>query len=151
MVWDASTGVFNLTYCSGLPTESIISTPDKAGVFPSFYSVKTFLASSLYSTSSDKFPLASSPSYPPSNTLSRLLLFLLSFWSLPRGIYQTICILMHLMLSIFLPLPSCSLGSNRHIVVLIIFLLLWWWLFWGSSFGATASTRRANLPLVTHR
>ena len=148
MVWDASTGVFNLTYCSGLPTESIISTPYKAGVFPSFYSVKTFLASSLYSTSSDKFPLASSPSYPPSNTLSRLLLFLLSFWSLFRDLYLTACISMRL---ISLPSPLCSLELNQRSVVFLIFLILWRWYFWSSLFGATIYLRGAHLLNVVQR
>ena len=32
--WGADTGVSNLTYSSGLPNDSIITSPDKAAVFP---------------------------------------------------------------------------------------------------------------------
>ena len=41
--WGADTGLFNLTSSSGLPTDSIITSPDKSGVFTSFYYTKKFL------------------------------------------------------------------------------------------------------------
>ena len=44
MVWGAGTGVFNLPSSSGHPTDSIIHSPGKAGVFPSFSGVTSFLA-----------------------------------------------------------------------------------------------------------
>ena len=62
MIWCAGTGVLNLTYYSGLPTDSIITSPDKAGVFPSFYDMTNFLTSSVISPSSETFPLSSSAS-----------------------------------------------------------------------------------------
>ena len=34
MIWGAGTGVFNLPYFSGLPTDSIVFSPDKSVVFP---------------------------------------------------------------------------------------------------------------------
>ena len=60
MIWGAGTEVFNLTSSSVLPTESIITYPDKAGVFPSFSNRATFLASSVPYPSPDTFSLASS-------------------------------------------------------------------------------------------
>ena len=47
IIWGAGTGVFNLNYFSGLPTDSIITSPDKATVFPSFYNTETFITSSV--------------------------------------------------------------------------------------------------------
>ena len=45
MIWSAGTGVFKLTYSSVLPSDFINTSPDKAGVFPSFSDMTTFLAS----------------------------------------------------------------------------------------------------------
>ena len=58
--WGAGTGVLNLTSSSGLTTGSIIASPDKAAVFPYFYDMATFLASSVPYPSPDIFSLASS-------------------------------------------------------------------------------------------
>ena len=66
MVWGAGTGVFNLNSSSLLPTNSIIPSTDKAGVFPYFSNVTTFLASYLSFTYSETPHPASSSSYPPS-------------------------------------------------------------------------------------
>ena len=66
MVWGAGTGVFNLTYSSGLPADSIITSQNKSRVFPSFSNRATFLTSSVPSPSTDTFSPASSPSSPPS-------------------------------------------------------------------------------------
>ena len=60
MIWGSGTEVFYLTSSSGLPTDSIIISPDKAVVFPSFYDTTRFLASSDPSPSPDTFSLASS-------------------------------------------------------------------------------------------
>ena len=60
MIWGTGTGVFNWTSSSGLPTDSIITSPDKATVFPSFYDMKNFIATSVPSPSPDTFSLASS-------------------------------------------------------------------------------------------
>ena len=65
MVWGAGTGLFNLPYFSSLPTESIIPSLDKSGVFLSSSDVKNFLVSSLSSPSSDTFYPALSLSYSP--------------------------------------------------------------------------------------
>ena len=53
--WIAVTGLFSLTYSSGLPTDSIIISLDKAAVFPSFSDSTTFLASSVPSPPPDTF------------------------------------------------------------------------------------------------
>ena len=67
MIWGAGTGVFNLTYSSGLPTDSIIISPDKSAIFSSIYYKTTFLASSVTSPSSEKFPPSCFPSFPLSD------------------------------------------------------------------------------------
>ena len=56
MIWGTGTVVLKLTYSSRLPTDSIINSPDKAGVFPSFYDTTTFPAYSIPYPSSDIFP-----------------------------------------------------------------------------------------------
>ena len=58
--WGAGTELLSLTYSSGLPTDSIITSTDKYAVFPSFSDTTTFLTSSVPSYSSDTFSLASS-------------------------------------------------------------------------------------------
>ena len=70
MIWGSGIGVFKLAYSSRLPTESIIPSPDKSGVFTSFSDTKTFVASYIPYPSSKKFPPASCPSSPPSDTFS---------------------------------------------------------------------------------
>ena len=55
-----STGVFNLTSYSELPNDSISTSPDKYGVFPSFSCTTTFLASYFPFPFYDTFSLASS-------------------------------------------------------------------------------------------
>ena len=56
MIWGAGTGVFNLIYSSVLLTDSIVPSPDKAGVFPSLYYTTTFLDFSVTYSYSDTFP-----------------------------------------------------------------------------------------------
>ena len=68
MIWGSVTRVFNLPSSSGISTDSVITSPYKAGVFPSFYDATTVLASSVPSPPSDKFYLDSYPSSPPSDT-----------------------------------------------------------------------------------
>ena len=55
MIWGAGTGVFDLDSYSVLTTDSIITSPNKSGVFPSFYYTTTLLASSITSPPSDTF------------------------------------------------------------------------------------------------
>ena len=59
MIRVAGTGVFNLTSSSGLLTDSIIISPYKSAVFPSFYDTTTFLASSVPYHSPETFSLNS--------------------------------------------------------------------------------------------
>ena len=68
MIWGSSTVLFNLNSSSGLPTGSIIPSLDNCGVFPSYYNMTTFPASSFTSPSTDIFYPASSPFSPPSDT-----------------------------------------------------------------------------------
>ena len=68
MIWCAGTGVFVLPSSSGLPTDYIMASPDKAGEFPSFYKTTKFLASSAPSPSSETFSSASSPYWTTSDT-----------------------------------------------------------------------------------
>ena len=70
MIWGAGTGVLKLTSYSGLPTDSIITSPDKFGVFHSFSDTTTFLASSVPSPSYETFHSTSSHSSPSSETFS---------------------------------------------------------------------------------
>ena len=61
MVWSAGTGVLNSPSYLVLPTDSIIPSPDKAGVFPYFSNMTPFLSSSLTPPPSDIiFPVSSS-------------------------------------------------------------------------------------------
>ena len=53
-------GELNLTFFSGLPTDSIITSLDKAVMFYSFYNITTFLVSSVTSPPPDTFSLDSS-------------------------------------------------------------------------------------------
>ena len=92
MICGAGTAVFNLPYSSGLPTDSIIPSSDKAGVFPSFSDATTFLASSFSSSSYETFHMASSPSFPPSGIFSQLstlppLPVKATLWSLPNRLH----------------------------------------------------------------
>ena len=57
MIRGADTGVSNLTHFSGLLTDSIINSPDKAAVFPSFSDTKIFIASSVIYPSPGTFSL----------------------------------------------------------------------------------------------
>ena len=50
-----------MTSYSGLPTDSIFTSPDKAVMFPSFSDMTTFLTSSVPYPYSDISPPASSP------------------------------------------------------------------------------------------
>ena len=67
MIWGAGTGVFKRTSSSGIPTDSIFNSPEKAGGFPYFSDTTPFLASYVLSPSYDKFSLASYPSSTPSD------------------------------------------------------------------------------------
>ena len=60
IIWGVGVGVLNLPSSPGIITDSIISSPDKAGVFPSFSEETTFITPSVPSPSSDKFYMASS-------------------------------------------------------------------------------------------
>ena len=59
MIWDVVIGVFNLTSYSGIPNESIILSPDKSAVLPSFSDTTTFIASSIPSPLPDTFSMDS--------------------------------------------------------------------------------------------
>ena len=114
IVWGAGTGVFNLPSSLGLPTDSIITYPDKYGVFLSFFDMTHFLASYFPSPSSDTFYLASYPSYPPSElSLSYYLpnylnfnatdsLYLLAFAFVLYGIEPTHCCISYYSSSFYL-------------------------------------------------
>ena len=136
MIWDAGTGVFNLTCSSGLPTDSIVTSPDKYGVFTSYSDTTTFLASYFPSPSSDPFSLASSTSYPSYDTFSwppllptlplthfrrlpHLTLLPLKYisWSLPDCLNFNVIDL--------LPFDSFSLLLNRHSVVFLFIFIFW--------------------------
>ena len=56
--WGAGTRAINLNSLSGLPTDFIITSPDKAAVFPSFSNTTAFIASSVPYPSHDTFYLA---------------------------------------------------------------------------------------------
>ena len=162
MIWGTGTGVFNLNSSSRLTTDSIITSPDKAGGFPSFSDTTIFLASSVPSPSSDKNPrphliplllltnFTWNPPLPPLSLthLPGLNPFLLSLWNLSRSLYQTDCISMR---SISLFLPPCSMGSNRHIVVLLFLFLFWWQFFQSRLFGATVFLGREHFLSVYQR
>ena len=57
--WVAGKGVFKFNSSSGLPTDSIITSPYKAAVFPSFYNMATFPAFYVTYPSPETFSLAS--------------------------------------------------------------------------------------------
>ena len=57
MIWGEGTRVSNMKPSSGLPTDSIINSPDKAAVLPSFSDTKIFIASSVIYPSPGTFSL----------------------------------------------------------------------------------------------
>ena len=129
MVSDECTRVFNLTYYSLIPNESILLYPDKSGALT-------------------PFPASYTPPPPfPWNVLNSFLCFLPSLWRLPYVIYQNGCIfirLIQLILFNHLYLYSFHIGYNRNSVVLLELLIIWQWHFGSRFFGATALLRRLN-------
>ena len=55
MILGAGTGVFNLTYYSGIRTNSILTSPDVDMDFPNFYDMPPFMIYYLYYLSSYMF------------------------------------------------------------------------------------------------
>ena len=77
IIWDSDTGVLNLTSSSeGIPTDFIIPSPDKYGVFLSFSFMTTFLVSSVPYPSSDKLPRTRQlPPFPVTHFFGRFPFF----------------------------------------------------------------------------
>ena len=65
MIWVAGTRVFNFPSSSVLRTDSIITYPDKVGVFPYFFNMTPFMSSSLSYPSFDTFLLYYHHFFPP--------------------------------------------------------------------------------------
>ena len=151
-----------MTYYSGLSTDSITSSTDKAGVFPSFYDTTTFLASSFPSPYSDTVYPASSPSSPPSenffldsyppsppsDTLPRIPpLNPLPLKALSRYLpdclnFNALVFLAFAFVISGIELEQCCLHFSFSYLEVI---------FWSSSFDSTALMGREHFPRVAQR